>query len=223
MNRINRYIWFLIMIIIGGGAGLYYAWYVKPADFVDAALYNMRSDYKTDYVLMVAEIYDRDHDRLQAFIRLDNILAPSDPSRETVVDAAVEIAQHFDYNPVDLQKLYRLQEVVSGERSTPTGTPIPTSTYTEEQVLTGTVEPIVKSTEAYEPTSASVPVADSDPFNTGIRITTDPNAVPMLDLPPAPTITPNGEYQEDSSEIADNFDDDSFGFSGIPDDYFGGE
>ena len=53
MGRINRYIWFLFMIIIGGGAGLYYAWYVKPADFVDAAMYNLRQDYKTDYVLMV--------------------------------------------------------------------------------------------------------------------------------------------------------------------------
>ena len=50
MSRINRFIWFLIMIIIGGGIGLYYSWYVKPADFVDAALYNMRPDYKTDYV-----------------------------------------------------------------------------------------------------------------------------------------------------------------------------
>lgn len=222
MNRINRYIWFLIMIIIGGGAGLYYAWYVKPAEFVDAALYNMRSDYKTDYVLMVAEIYDRDHDRLQAFIRLDNILAPSDPSRETVVDAAVEIAQNFGYNPVDLQKLYHLQEVVSGERATPTETPVPTFTYSPEQILTGTLAPEIRSTESYEPTDGSVPIADTDPFNTGIRITTDPNAVPMLDLPLAPTITPNIDYQENNNDNNNSFED-SFGFSGMDDGFFEGE
>jgi len=210
------------MIIIGGGAGLYYAWYVKPAEFVDAALYNMRSDYKTDYVLMVAEIYDRDHDRLQAFIRLDNILAPSDPNRETVVNAAVEIAQNFGYNPVDLQKLYHLQEVVSGERATPTETPVPTFTYSPEQLLTGTTAPEFRSTESYEPANGSVPIADTDPFNTGIRITPDPNAVPMLALPLAPTITPNSDYQESNNDNNSSFDD-SFGFSGIDDGFFEGE
>ena len=184
MGRINRFIWFLIMIIIGGGVGLYYAWYVKPADFVDAALYNLRPDYKTDYVLMVAEIYDQDHNRLQALVRLDKILAPSDPGRETVVAAAIENAQNLGYAPVDLQKLYRLQEGITGERPTPTETIDPTVLYSFE--LTSAVTPSVPDTTQSEsspfdvslsdasspftstpvPNDSSVPQADDDPFGT---------------------------------------------------------
>ena len=215
MGRINRFIWFLIMIIIGGGAGLYYAWYVKPADFVDAALYNLRPDYKTDYVLMVAEIYDRDHNRLDALVRLDKILAPSDPGRETVVASAIENAQHLGYAPVDLQKLYRLQEGITGERPTPTETIDPTALYAFE--LTSAATPSVPDTSQFDTSPfdaapfdvsqpetsssfASTPVpgdvlqADSDPFGTGIIITTDPNAAPQLDLPPAPMPTANPGY-----------------------------
>jgi hypothetical protein len=229
MGRINRFIWFLIMIIIGGCAGLYYSWYIKPAEFVDAALFNLRPDYKTDYVLMVAEIYDMEHDRFQALVRLDNILAPSDPSRESVVEAAIENAQNLGYNPIDLQKMYRLQEVISGERNVPTETIDPTMLYAFEQTSTVSaiqnVENAPTSTPA--PENGSVPVADSDPFNTGVRITTDPNAVPMLDLTPAPFIIPNsaseGSESERSSSSLDNAFDDP-GFGGFSDNfYFGGD
>ena len=216
MGRINRFIWFLIMIIIGGGAGLYYAWYVKPADFVDAALYNLRPDYKTDYVLMVAEIYDQDHNRLQALVRLDKILAPSDPGRETVVAAAIENAQILGYAPVDLQKLYRLQEGVTGERPTPTETNDPTMAYAYELTAAATPAGPDTSQQNSSPFDSSpsnesspfaatpevnengVPQADADPFGTGIIITTDPNAAPQLDLPPAPMPTANSGYSSDS-------------------------
>ena len=119
MGRINRYIWFLVMIIIGGGIGLYYAWYIKPAEFVDAAMYNLRQDYKTDYVLMVAEIYDQDHDRYHAMIRLDEILDQNETTEEAV-QTAIRHAEGFGYNPVDLEKMRTLNEVVTGQRSTPT-------------------------------------------------------------------------------------------------------
>lgn len=185
MGRINRFIWFLIMIIIGGGVGLYYAWYIKPAEFVDAALYNLRPDYKTDYVLMVAEIYDQERDRLQANIRLDKILAPSDPDRESVVEAAVENAQNLGYNPVDLQKMYRLKEAITGERVMPTETVDPTSIFEYEMTNTAVIRQNVQETPAPTQNNSDVPVADEDPFNMGIMITTDPNAAPMLDLTPA--------------------------------------
>lgn len=219
MGRINRYIWFLFMIIIGGVAGLYYSWYVKPADFVDAALYNLRPDYKTDYVLMVAEIYDMDHDRFQALVRLDKILAPSDPSRESVVEAAIENAQNLGYNPVDLQKLYRLQEIISGERAVPTDTPVPAEPVLKTGSDSAEVVPQVTE-ETAEPTVSGAPVADSDPFGTGVIITTDPNAAPMLDLPPAPVITPRGDTQDGYSSLDDSFG--GFGTSGFSDNYFGG-
>ena len=210
MNRINRFIWFLIMIIIGGGVALYYAWYIKPADFVDAALYNMRPDYKTDYVLMIAEIYDKDHNRLQALVRLDKVLAPSDPSRETVVASAIENAQILGYAPVDLEKLYRLQEDISGERATPTPTPVDNSSE-EAFTATPSQSDVTVLISTQEPFDTTISIADDDPFGTGIIITTDPNAAPQLNLPPAPMPTANfggSEYRNDSGSLS--LSDDSF-------------
>ena len=234
MGRINRYIWFLLMIIIGGGVGLYYAWYVKPADFVDAALYNMRQDYKTDYVLMAAEIYDNDHDRYHAMLRLDRILDQGETAEESV-RVAITNAKNSDYQLVDVEKMERLYEVVTGQRSTPTPHIDLTMIYDIEQQSTqsaitlagGTPQPADTTGSGNvqnEPSGGSVstgPQADSDPFGTGIRITTDPNALPMLDLPLAPTITPNPNASVPShtgTQVSINTD----GFSGIPDSFFGG-
>ena len=251
MSRINRYIWFLVMIIIGGGIGLYYAWYIKPADFVNAAMYNLRQDYKTDYVLMVAEIYDKDQDRYHAMIRLDKILDQNETPEEAV-EAAVSNAEGFGYAPVDLEKMYRLNEIISGQRFTPTPQYDPTMVYSIQMTstaMTGSgedAEPVVTeapfvpaepaaATEVpfipAEPTATATPTvvdeelfSESDPFGTGmIQITTDPYAAPMLNLPPAPPpvyAPQNNTNQNNSSSMDDYFSD--VGFSGIPDDFFGG-
>ena len=232
MGRINRYIGFLVMIIIGGGIGLYYAWYIKPAEFVDAAMYNLRQDYKTDYVLMVAEIYDQDHDRYHAMIRLDEILDQNETTEEAV-QTAIRHAEGFGYNPVDLEKMRTLNEVVTGQRSTPTPQYDPTMVYSIQMTSTAisgpvdeepTEAPIAAPTDVptKEPVSESsdgAPAADSDPFGTGIQITTDPNAVPMLNLPPAPMPTPKPIQDTTGSSLSDSFSDEGFGF-GIPDNFF---
>lgn len=220
MSRFNRFVWFLIMIIIGGAAGLYYAWYVKPAEFVDAALFNLRSDYKTDYVLMVAEIYDKDHDRLHAFMRLDELLASNSETRESVVEDAISRAEGFGYAPVDLQKMYHLQEVITGEKTTPTPTHDLTRDYQIEQTRTAAaLTPEIRETNTPTPNVGGAPVAEDDPFGVGVQITTDPNAVPILDLPPAPTITPPGgwvdPYADTGSSGMDDYFSDSFSFGGF--------
>ena len=92
MGKINRYIWFLLMIVIGAGIGLYYSWFIKPPDFVDAVFPNLRLDYKTDYVLMAAEIYDQDHNRLEAVHRLDDVLYQNE-NREEFMENVIEKAK----------------------------------------------------------------------------------------------------------------------------------
>ncbi len=237
MGKMNRYFWFLLMIIIGGGAGLYYAWYVKPADFVDAAMYNLRQDYKTDYVLMAAEIYDQDHDRYHAMLRLDQILDQNETTEEAV-ENAIRTAEDFGYNPIDLEKMHRLYEMVTGQRSTPTPQYDPTMEYSMQQTSTAvaiSLNPEIKNTESGSEIMATavpsdngsgIPQADLDPFGTGIQITTDPNAVPMLDLTPALWLTPDAgydpSYDTDNDDSLDSYFDDEAGFSGIPDEFFGG-
>ena len=222
------------MIVIGGGVGLYYAWYIKPAEFVNAALYNLRQDYKTDYVLMAAEIYDQDHDRYHAMLRLDQILDMGENTEEAVSNA-IRHAEGFGYNPIDLEKMHRLYEVVTGQRSTPTPQFDPTMEYSIRQTSTAVAislnpgqQESSSSTDksSGEGSDSSVPLADMDPFGTGIRITTDPLALPTLDLPAAPTITPNPgmvpyEYEQEDDSFGSSFDD-SEGFTGIPDDFFNG-
>ncbi len=58
----SRWSKFLIALILGASAGLFYGWVVNPVEYVDIAPQSLRVDYKTDYVLMIAEAYQVDHD-----------------------------------------------------------------------------------------------------------------------------------------------------------------
>ena len=95
-----------------------------------------------------------------------------------------------------------------------------------EQEPTEAQQPVQEQQPNELPTATAVsssdgaPSADSDPFGTGIQITTDPNAVPMLNLPPAPMPTPKPNLDTtNNSSLSDAFSDESFG-SGIPDSFF---
>ena len=69
----SRWIKFLIAIAIGSGFGLYYAWVVNPVQVVDTTTDSLRIDYRSDYVLMVAEIYQLEGDPAEAARRLGRL------------------------------------------------------------------------------------------------------------------------------------------------------
>ena len=71
----------------------------------------------------------------------------------------------------------------------------------------------------------SMTEADADPFGTGVQVTTDPNAMPALELPSVPTITPNpglswddGSGSRAGTAIPVNTDPESFG--DLPESFF---
>jgi hypothetical protein len=66
----SRWTKFLITVILGGAAGLFYGWRVNPVEYVDITPDSLRVDYKTDFVLMVAESYQVDHNLGLAVRRL---------------------------------------------------------------------------------------------------------------------------------------------------------
>ena len=103
----SRWISFLIVILIGAGLGLAYGWLVDPVDYVDTAPDTLRIDYKTDYVLMVAETFHQDQDVVQAVRRLA-LLGGASP--QEVVGQSIEFARQAGYLQSDLAILQELLE-----------------------------------------------------------------------------------------------------------------
>lgn len=106
----SRWIRFLIVIIIGIALGLLYGWLVDPVDFVDTPPNTLRADYKSDYVLMVAEIYSVDRDAEAAVIRLTYL---GDPTPVVSVENAMIFAVEAGYGPEDLRKLRDLTDAMA--------------------------------------------------------------------------------------------------------------
>ncbi len=67
---IARLFKFLLPAAIGIALGLLYGWVIDPVDYVDITPEMLRADYRTDYVLMVAEAYQSDGDAGRAARRL---------------------------------------------------------------------------------------------------------------------------------------------------------
>jgi hypothetical protein len=66
----RRWIWFLLLLILGVAVGLWYGWRINPVNYVDTTPARLRADYQTDYMLMVAEAYQAEGDLDQAARRL---------------------------------------------------------------------------------------------------------------------------------------------------------
>jgi hypothetical protein len=58
----SHWLFTLLALLVGIGAGLAYGWLVDPVDFFDLTPDTLRADYKADYVLMVAETYRTEQD-----------------------------------------------------------------------------------------------------------------------------------------------------------------
>jgi hypothetical protein len=107
----KRWFFFLLAILLGFGLGLFYTWRVNPRDNTNAELNALRVDYKTDYVLMVAEIYNQDGSLDNAIERLTRLtLAPSDK----IVSNAILFAEREGYPPEDLVLMRTLLNGLGG-------------------------------------------------------------------------------------------------------------
>lgn len=92
-------------LIFGLVVGLIYGWVLRPVEYVDTAPDTLREDYRTDYVLMVAEAYAGDGDLDLAQIRLAT-LGPQPPI--DIVVEAIDYAVNQDFSRPDLETLNRL-------------------------------------------------------------------------------------------------------------------
>jgi hypothetical protein len=91
--------------VFGLVLGLLYGWVVRPVEYVDTAPDTLHPEYRTDFVLMVAETYAADRDLGRAQIRLAS-LGPQAPLES--VESSILYAVERGFSPSDLSTLNRL-------------------------------------------------------------------------------------------------------------------
>jgi hypothetical protein len=92
-------------IIIGLAAGLVYGWVIQPVEYIETSPAVLRQDYRSDYILMVAEAYSGDDDLEIARIRLA-ALGPNPPAAFVV--EAIDFGLENNYTQSELDTLNRL-------------------------------------------------------------------------------------------------------------------
>ncbi|HSF81123.1 MAG TPA: hypothetical protein VLA49_07810 [Anaerolineales bacterium] len=102
---LSRWIRFALAILLGIIAGLVYGWYVNPVKYVDTTPDSLGVDYKTDYVLMVAEAYTAEADLDMAVRRLALL---GEPSPQESVNQAILFAERQGYTDADVATIRQL-------------------------------------------------------------------------------------------------------------------
>ena len=105
-----RYIFFIFMIALSAVFGVFYAKEVNPVSIVDAPPDTLRQDFKTDYVLMVAEVFSLEQDPALAARQL--ALLGSKPPDE-IINEALGFALDQGYPASDLVLIRDLSLVMS--------------------------------------------------------------------------------------------------------------
>ena len=98
-QNMSRWTLFLLVLVIGLGLGLLYGWVINPVSYQDTTLDSLRIDYKTDYALMVAEVYHHEKNLEWAMNRL-TLLEDSSPL--VSVENALKFASQAEYTLPDM-------------------------------------------------------------------------------------------------------------------------
>ncbi|NQS92002.1 MAG: hypothetical protein HQ574_06290 [Chloroflexi bacterium] len=95
----SRWTIFLLVLLLGLGLGLLYGWVINPVSYQDTTLNSLRIDYKTDFTLMVAEVYHQEGDLDWAMNRLTLL---EDKSPLDSVENALKFASQAEYTLPDM-------------------------------------------------------------------------------------------------------------------------
>jgi hypothetical protein len=113
----SRWFWFFIAITVGILLGVFYALRINPVKFEDFAPDSLSIDYKSDYVLMVAEAYSAEQDPAMAVRRLA-VLGNKPPAE--IVHEAILFAENPElfkdkmaYPDADLEKMRLLEKALA--------------------------------------------------------------------------------------------------------------
>ena len=107
MLRLKR---FLIALTVGLALGLLYGWVISPVVIVDTSPEMMREDYRTDMVLMTAEIFSESGDLNIPLLTL-KLVSSQTPS--ATVGQAIGYARTAGYAENDITLLQILAAALS--------------------------------------------------------------------------------------------------------------
>jgi hypothetical protein len=105
----SRWSKFLLAIFSGILFGLLYGWVINPANGSEVTPSDLRIDYQTDFVLMIAETYHQNGDMDSALTRLASLGGNS--ALDTTLQALI-FAQEIGYTQDDLGKMQNLLTAV---------------------------------------------------------------------------------------------------------------
>lgn len=108
-RRTRRYIFFFVAILAGFAIGVTYGWVVNPVKYRNTGMGTLRMDYKTDYVLMVAELFQSEGDISLALARLSYLEAES---ALALVTSSIDFAENSNYTSKDLQLMWDLASAI---------------------------------------------------------------------------------------------------------------
>lgn len=106
-SGMRRWLFFLLAIAGGVAIGIFYGWKINPVEYSDTVPERLRQDYRTDYVLMVAESFSKDQDMALAVERL-TFLGGKSP--DGVVIEALKFAEQEGYRSTDLTLMKELAD-----------------------------------------------------------------------------------------------------------------
>ncbi len=101
----KRWLFFILSIAVGVGLGLLYGWVISPVEYIDTTPATLRTDFRTDYVLMVAETFAADQD-IDAAARSLGLFGSQPPAQ--IASEAIAFAQQNGYTSTDLDLLQSL-------------------------------------------------------------------------------------------------------------------
>lgn len=105
------------MLAVGAAGGLYYGWSIQPRQRTVTTFGQLRHDYRTDIVLMAAEVYAIEKDSARAAARL-SVFQNIEPLR--LVQESILTAGQLGYASSDVELLANLAVgLQAGEAAAP--------------------------------------------------------------------------------------------------------
>lgn len=109
----RRWILFLLAVVVGVAGGIGYGWLVNPVKYSETHPDTLGLDYQTDYVLMVAEIFQAEGDVDKVVERL-TFLNPD--SLQTLLQTTLTHAIDLNYAPGDIHSMQVLTAALEAVR-----------------------------------------------------------------------------------------------------------